>query len=122
MRKIISIILATSIFTSGCSAFVPKTEMVKAACSEPDATLQINGGESYTGQVTVEARRDKVFSYACYKQGYYPAQKSVSYSISATGVADFIGSMIFIIPIIGVFSPGAWDLDQKDVTINMLKY
>lgn len=122
MKKIISLLVAGSIFVSGCSAFVPKTQAIKASCSEPDAILQINGGESYTGQVKVETRRDKVFSYTCYKQGYYPAQKSVSYSISPTGVADFIGSMIFIIPIIGVFSPGAWDLDEKDVTINMLEY
>jgi hypothetical protein len=122
MKKIISITLSISILASGCSAFVPKTQTVTAACSEPDATLQINGGESFTGQAKVETRRDKVFSYACYKQGFYPAQKSVSYSISPTGIADFIGSMIFIIPIIGVFSPGAWDLDQTDVTINMLKY
>lgn len=122
MKKLISIILIASITTSGCSAFVPKTQAIKASCSETDAMLQINGGESYTGQAKVETRRDKVFSYTCYKQGYYPAQKSVSYSISPTGIADFIGSMIFIIPIIGVFSPGAWDLDEQDVTINMIKY
>jgi len=122
MKKIISIALAATIFISGCSAFVPRTQTVNASCSEPDATLQINGGESYTGQVKVETRRDKVFSYTCYKQGYYPAQKLISYSISPTGVADFIGSMIFILPIIGIFSPGAWDLDETDVTINMLKY
>jgi len=84
--------------------------------------LQINGGLTYTGQVQLEARRDKVFSYACFKQEYYPAQKTVSYSISTTGIADFVSSMIFILPIIGIFSPGAWDLDETDVTINIVKY
>lgn len=122
MKKIICITLVVSILTSGCSAFVTKTQTVTASCSESDAVLQVNGGEIYTGQTKVEARRDKVFSYSCFKQGYYPAHKSVSYSISPTGVADFIGSMIFIIPIVGIFSPGAWDLDEKDVTINMVKY
>lgn len=122
MKKFISLTLAISLSVSGCSAFVPKTQTVKAACSEPDATLQINGGLTYTGRVQLETRRDKVFSYACLKPGYYPAQKTVSYSINPTGIADFIGSMIFIIPIIGIFSPGAWDLDETDVTINMVKY
>jgi hypothetical protein len=122
MKKIICLAITVSIMTSGCSAFVTKTQTVNAACSEPDAILQINGGQTYTGQTKVEARRDKIFSYSCLKQGYYPAHKSVSYSISPTGVADFVGSMIFIIPIIGIFSPGAWDLDEKDVTINMVKY
>jgi hypothetical protein len=122
MKKIISLAIAASMLVSGCSAFAPKTQTVKASCSEPDAILQINGGQTYTGQAQIEARRDKVFSYACLKPGYYPAQKSVSYSISSTGIADFIGSMIFIIPIVGIFSPGAWNLDERDVTINMVKY
>ena len=122
MKKIILTLLLISTTLSGCSAFVTKTQTVKASCSEPDATLQINGGEVFTGKAEIAARRDKVFSYACLKPGYYPAQKSVSYSISPTGVADFIGSMIFIIPIIGIFSPGAWDLDETDTTINMVKY
>ncbi len=122
MKKIISLITAACIAVSGCSAFVPKTQTVKAACSEPDAILQINGGQTFTGQAKLDARRDKVFSYSCFKQGYYPAHKSVSYSISPTGIADFIGSMLFLIPIVGIFTPGAWDLDEKDVTINMVKY
>jgi len=122
MKKIILLTVTISILTSGCSAFVTKTQTVNASCSEPDAILQINGGQTYTGQAQIEARRDKVLSYACLKPGYYPAHKSVSYSISTTGVADFIGSMIFLIPIIGIFSPGAWELDETNVTINMVKY
>jgi hypothetical protein len=122
MKKIISLTLVISISVSGCSAFVTKTQTITASCSEADATLQVNGGQTYTGKAEIIARRDKVFSYACLKPGYYPAQKTVTYSISPTGIADFVGSMIFILPIIGIFSPGAWDLDETDVTINMVKY
>ena len=122
MRKIILSAVVVSILMSGCSAFAPKTQTVNAACSEPDATLQVNGVQTYTGHAQIEARRDRVFSYACLKQGYYPAQKSVSYSISPSGIADFVGSMLFLIPIIGIFTPGAWDLDETDVTINMVRY
>ena len=122
MKKCIFLIITISLTLSGCSAFVTKTQPVKASCSEPDATLQVNGGETYIGHTELNARRDKVFSYACLKPGYYPAQKSVSYSISPTGVADFIGTMIFFIPVIGIFTPGSWQLDETDTTINMIKY
>lgn len=122
MRKITILILISSLALSGCSAFVTKTQDVKAACSEPDALLQINGGAVYTGKAEVAARRDKVFSYSCLKPGYYPAHKSVSYSISTTGVLDFVGTMIFLIPVVGIFSPGSWSLDETDTTINMVKY
>lgn len=122
MKKFICFLLIISTSLSGCSAFVPRTQKVKASCSEPDATLQINGGDTYTGTAEVDVRRDKVFSYACLKPGYYPAQKSVSYSISTTGVLDFIGTMIFLIPVVGIFTPGSWHLDETDTTINMVKY
>lgn len=114
--------LGLALTVSGCSAFVPRTQKVKAACSEPDATLQVNGGDIYTGSTELDVQRDKVFAYTCYKPGYYPGQKAVSYSISTTGVLDFVGSMIFLVPIVGIFMPGAWHLDETDTRINMVKY
>lgn len=122
MTKIISAILIASLSLSGCSAFVTKTQNVKAACSEPDALLQINGGEVYKGYAEIEVRRDKVFSYSCLKPGYYPAHKSVPYSVSTTGILDFVGTIIFLIPVVGIFSPGYWNLDETDTIINMVKY
>lgn len=121
MKRIICITVAASFLTSGCSLFVSKTQSLNASCSEPDATLQINGGQMYPGTAQVEVRRNKVASIVCYKQGYYPAQKSVSNSISWTGVADIVGTFIFIVPIIGFYSPGAWNLDESNVTVNMVK-
>jgi uncharacterized protein YceK len=122
MKKILCLILAVSVLSSGCSAFVSKTQAVNVSCSESDAVVQINGGQTYPGQVRVDAKRDKPLSIACYKQGYYPAQKSVHSSLSGTGIADLLGSFIFIIPVIGFFSPGAWDLDESEVTVNMVKH
>lgn len=122
MKKLTCIVLIFSLSLSGCSAFVTKTQNVKAACSESDAILQVNGSEVYTGKAELEVRRDKVFSYSCMKPGYYPAHKSVSYSISTTGVLDFIGTIIFLVPVVGIFSPGSWNLDETDTTINMVKY
>jgi hypothetical protein len=122
MTKRVFVILIVSLTLSGCSVFVTKTQSVKAACSEPDAVLQINGGEVFTGKAEVTARRDRVFSYSCLKPGYYPAHKSVPYSISITGMLDFIGTIMYGIPVVGIFSPGYWNLDETDTTINMVKY
>jgi hypothetical protein len=122
MKRIICAIVAVTFLCTGCSAFVSKTQPLNASCSEPDATLQINGGQAYPGKAQIEARRDKVVTITCYKQGFYPAQKSVSHSLSGTGVADFIGGLIFIVPIVGFFTPGAFNLDESDVTVNMVKY
>lgn len=120
MNRIISAIVALSFLASGCSAFVPKTQTISAACSESDAVLQING-QTFQGKAQVETKRNKTVSIMCTKEGYFPAQKSVDYSLSGTGVADTIGTFIILLPGIGLFTAGAWNLDETEVSIVMVK-
>lgn len=120
MKKIVAVIVATSIAVSGCSTFAPKTQTVSAVCSEPDATLQVNG-ETYQGKAQVEAKRNRAVSIMCTKSGYFPAQRTIDYSLSKTGVADIIGTLFFLLPGIGLFTAGAWDLDETNVSLSMMK-
>jgi hypothetical protein len=120
MKKVIAAIVATSIAVSGCSTFAPKTQTVSAVCSEPDATLQING-QTYQGKAQVEAKRNKSVSVMCTKPGYFPAQKTIDNSLSETGVADIVGTVLFLLPGIGLFTAGAWKLDETDVNLAMVK-
>ena len=120
MKKVIAAIVASSIAVSGCSTLAPKTQTVSAVCSEPDATLQING-QMYQGKGQVEARKNKTVSIMCTKPGYFPAQKTIDYSLSETGVADVIGTVLLLLPGIGLFTAGAWKLDETDVSLPMIK-
>lgn len=120
MKKVVATIVALSFAVSGCSAFVPRTQTVSAVCSEPDATLQVNG-QMYQGKAQVEAKRNKTVSIMCTKSGYFPAQKTIDHSLSGTGVADVIGTLFFLLPGIGLFTAGAWNLDETDVSLAMMK-
>lgn len=120
MKKVVAAIVAVSIAVSGCSVFVPKTQTVSAVCSEPDANLQING-QVYQGKAQVEAKRNKTVSIMCIKPGYFPAQKTIDYSLSGTGVADIVGTVLVLLPGIGLFTAGAWKLDETDVSLAMMK-
>ncbi|BCT68804.1 hypothetical protein [Nitrosospira sp. NRS527] len=120
MKKVVAIIVAFSIAVSGCSAFVPKTQTVSAVCSEPDANLQVNG-QMYQGKAQIEAKRNKSVSIMCTKAGYFPAQKTIDHSLSGTGIADIIGTVFFLFPGLGLFTAGAWNLDETDVSLPMMK-
>lgn len=120
MKKVVATIVAVSIAVSGCSVFVPKTQTVSAVCSEPDANLQING-QVYQGKAQFEAKKNKTVSIMCTKTGYFPAQKTIDHSLSGTGVADIIGTVFFLLPGIGLFTAGAWKLDETDVSLAMMK-
>ncbi len=120
MNKVIVAIAALSIVISGCSTFAPKTQTVSAACSEPDAALQING-QMFQGRAQVKAKRNKTVSIMCTKVGYFPSQKTIDYSLSGTGVADIVGTALLLLPGIGLFTAGAWKLDETDVNLPMIK-
>lgn len=57
----------------------------------------------------------------CSKEGFYPAQKSIDHSLSATGILDAIGTVVFLFPALGFISAGAWSLDETSVYVPMLK-
>lgn len=57
----------------------------------------------------------------CTKIGYFPAQKTIDYSLSGTGVADIVGTVFLLLPGIGLFTAGAWKLDETDVSLSMVK-
>lgn len=120
MKKIVSIVASASIVLSGCSAFMPRTQTVGVTCSEPDAVLQING-QMHKGSAQAEVRRNKSVAIMCVKPGYYPAQKTIDHSLSGTGVADIVGTVLFLLPGIGLFTPGAFSLDETNVSVPMIK-
>lgn len=105
---------------AGCSTWQPTTQRVKIACSEPDAVLDVSGIK-YRGSVELDARRNKDLLLSCAKPGFLTAGKTVRTSMSGTGKADAVGGLILLVPAIGLVTPGAWDLDESDITIPMLK-
>jgi hypothetical protein len=118
MKKILNSILLMFLF-GGCSAFVPKTETVNITCSEPDATLQVNG-QVFKGSAQTDVPRNKNVAIMCSKSGYFPAQRTIDYSLSGTGVADVVGTFLFLLPGIGLFTDGAWSLDENNINVSMI--
>jgi hypothetical protein len=120
MKKYFSIVLSLNlVILTGCSAFMPKSQTVSVACSESDAALQING-QQFNGAAQTDVPRNKSVNIMCTKPGYFPAQRSIDYSLSGTGVADIVGTVLFILPGIGLFTDGAWSLDETNVNVSMV--
>jgi hypothetical protein len=119
MKKYFAFAISLNLFVTGCSAFMPKSQTVSVACSEPDAVLQVNG-QHFNGTAQTDVPRNKNVSIMCTKPGYFPAQKTIDYSLSGTGVADIVGTVLFILPGIGLFTDGAWSLDETNVNVSMV--
>jgi hypothetical protein len=64
---------------------------------------------------------NKDLDISCQKPGYITSTKKVRTHITTTGVLDAIGGFLFLVPAIGLISPGAWELDQKEIEMTLVK-
>lgn len=119
MKKFVAIVLSVNVLISGCSTFMPSTQTISVACSESQATLQVNG-EHYKGNAQMKVSRNANVSIMCTKPGYLTAQKSINKKLSGTGIADIVGTFFFLFPGIGLFTPGAWTLEETNVNLSMM--
>lgn len=104
----------------GCSAFRSHNQLVNVICDPPEAVLTVNG-QRYTSPAQVSAKRNRDVSIQCHKSGYHAAQRTIGHHFNGTGALDAAGTLVFLLPGIGLFTPGAWSLDEENVHIQLYK-
>jgi len=104
--------------TTGCSAFRAHNQTLNITCNPEDAILTVNG-QRYSSPVQVRVKRNRDVSVQCYKKGYVPYQRTIGHHFNATGALDAVGALLFLVPVVGLFMPGAWSLDETDLLINL---
>ena len=100
----------------GCSAFKPPTQSVIITASDTSAEIFINAEHKGVGTVTAELRRDKSHAIMA-KVGGRVGAASIGTHVSTTGLLDIVGGLFFLVPLVGILTPGFYDLDQTTFTI-----
>ncbi|MBM3788965.1 MAG: hypothetical protein FJW35_01290 [Acidobacteria bacterium] len=103
----------------GCSLFVPHTQLVTVTASEPDAEILINGNLMGQGRAQAPVPRNRDATVTAEKPGFRPTQRHISSHLNAAGILDIVGGVIFLIPFIGLFSPGAHSLEETNVFLTL---
>lgn len=103
----------------GCSAFKSSTQTIAVTCNPSDSILMING-QKYHSPAQVRVKRNRDVAINCYKEGYFSYQRTVGNHFATTGVLDAIGTALILVPGIGLFCSGAWDLDDTEVNIELI--
>ncbi len=118
MMKWTSLSLIGMLLLQGCSAFQPSDQMVTIIASEQDATVYVDNNPVGTSPVSISLERDRSYAVSA-KYGGRVGTAVVGRKISGTGVLDIVGTCLFIVPVIGLFSPGFWDLDPTTVHVQL---
>ncbi len=119
MRRTFAILLLPVLaLAAGCSIANAPVQVVALNVTPQDATVIANGMKYEGSPVFFEVRRDRDLLINAAKSGYEPYNCVVGYHLSSLGKID-AWSSILIFPFFGLFSPGAWELDQTTINIQL---
>lgn len=120
MKKNIMFLATLFMIVSGCSTLKSDVSQVRVDCRPEGALVEING-EHKKSPAEFSVQRNKDVEIICTKPGYLTSKKRVATHLNGTGKLDALGGLLIALPAIGLLTPGAWDLNQTDITIDLVE-
>lgn len=99
------------LYLSGCSLFGGSSQNFAVSSDPVGATVRINGQQVGVTPLQHEVSRRGDLLIEVEKTGYKSQFRQTSRKLSSLGIVDVIGGAVFLLPLIGLISPGAWEQD-----------
>lgn len=103
--------------STGCSMFKPKMQQVTIATVPTGALVTVDGKDVGRSPVTVPLQRNRSHSIAA-TLGSKIGSRDLNTRLATTGILDIVGGVLFLVPAIGLLTPGAFDL-HSNVTVEV---
>lgn len=112
-------------YLSACSLFGPRMQTITISSDPEGAKIRVNGETVGSTPLRVQVRRSEDVLIEAQMAGYETAYRTSHRTVSGLGIVDLVGTSVFLIPIIGLLSPAAWEhepaafglvLDRKQAT------
>lgn len=104
------IAVSVTVSLSGCSFFAPSMQTIHVTSSPPGAKILAGGQVVGQTPLQFEVHRGENLLIEVQKPGYQTQYRTTSRTLSTIGILDVIGG-IFLLPLLGLFSSGAWKHD-----------
>lgn len=93
-------------------------QSVTVTSTDPSADLFADGNPIGRGTATVSLSRNKDHSLMA-RLGERVSTFQIGTHVSTTGALDILGTVLFLIPVIGVAGAGFWSLDTDSVILTL---
>ena len=107
--------------TNGCSLFAPKSETVTINSEPQGAEVLVNNSRQGTTPCNVSLNCKHDATIVVRKQGYESQVFHINSHLGTCGIMDIVGTALFLFPAVGLFSAGAYTLDQHNIYAPMSK-
>ena len=119
MKRFVCMGLVCALFLSSCSLVMPGKQDVDIVCDNKDAFLYADGNPLGYGRAQVKLSRGKDHVISAELPDGRTANVIISKELSVAGKLDLLGTLVFLVPMIGLLSNGAWTLDRDAVFLHM---
>lgn len=118
MKRVMASVLVPgmTVLSLGCSLARSSSQSIVITPSHPNAEVFVDGVSKGTGTQHVDMSRKESHSIMA-KCGGSSGVAMVSRELSTTGLLDIVGGILILIPFIGLFSPGAFELSPSVVSV-----
>ncbi|MFO0732267.1 MAG: PEGA domain-containing protein [Nitrospiraceae bacterium] len=114
----ICLVVCTS-YLAGCSFFGGTSQQLKINSEPPGATVLVNGSQIGTTPLQYDAPRRGELRIDVQKPGYQTSSRATSRKLSSVGFVDVIGGAMFLLPLLGLIAPGAWEQDPSIFNLSL---
>ena len=114
---LVGMLVAAILITPGCSLFVPKQQSVSIRANDPSAKIFVDNTEVGTGSTSVMLDRTKSHTVVAKSASGRSGAVAIQRKISGYGIADIVGGVFLLVPLLGLLGPGFWELEPTDVNV-----
>jgi len=111
----------TLTYSAGCSFFGSSSQTLSVTSDPEGADVEVNG--SYIGQTPLQyqipTKRSSMIVVR--KEGYRTVNRTTSTKLSTLGILDIVGTFFFLVPILGLIAPGAYEQEGANLSVNLPK-
>lgn len=108
---------------SGCSFVAPSMQTIQVTSAPEGAKVRAGGQLMGQTPIQFEAHRGDNLLIEVQKEGYQTQYRTTSRTLSTIGILDVVGGCLFLVPLLGLLSSGAWkhDPDRYGVILEPVK-
>lgn len=104
---------------TACSIFGGSSQSLTVNSDPPGANVLINGTLAGTTPLQHQVSRRGDLTVEVQKAGYTPQTRVTGRKLSSVGIVDVIGGALFLLPLLGLIAPGAWEQDPGIIGITL---
>lgn len=112
-------LLACTLHLTGCSIFGGTSQTLIVNSEPPGADVLVNGTLAGTTPLQHQVSRRGDLSVEIHKAGYTPQTRVTGRKLSSVGIVDVIGGALFLLPLLGLLAPGAWEQDPSAIGVTL---